>query len=163
MVALLQFRFNDLTYSGSGAVNTQANSLLNADALRQLTGHRGEGIKIGVISNGVDDLAEKQKTHEVPENMVVNQALASKGYEGTAMIQLVHDMAPDAKIFFTSDGNKPGAPASLVDRAIAAFQWLVDQKVDIIVTDVSYNFEPVFFDGRFLAQYRHAAPRSAGR
>jgi hypothetical protein len=84
LVAVLQFRFSDLSYEGQGVAYTEGDVKLNADALRLLTGARGEGIRIGVISDGVNDLAEKERTGDLPDrqrdpdgppNVEVNAAL----------------------------------------------------------------------------------------
>src|SRR5574337_750012 len=55
---------NALTRTGS--VDTQGDSILGAAQYRQLTGFTGQGIAVGVISDGDDHIASSQSTGDLP-------------------------------------------------------------------------------------------------
>jgi len=82
----------------TGSVTTEGDAILNADQLRA-QGFDGSGAKVGVISDGVDSRASAQATGDLPAtvNIVTN---AGSGDEGTAMLEIVHDLAPGAGLSF---------------------------------------------------------------
>ena len=73
-----------------------------ADEARRVLGVDGSGIGIGVLSDGVDSLAERQASGDLPADVTVYWA--GEGDEGTAMLEIVHDLAPGAKLYFTTVG-----------------------------------------------------------
>jgi len=122
--------------------NHAVKSYLNAGNLA------GDGLKIGIISDGTDSVATAISTGDVPADVViVNNRYG--GDEGTAMLEIVHDMAPNAKLFFSDYGNSMlGFNASI--------KALVDAGCDIIVDDIVYFAEPFFEDGvisKFIESY----------
>ena len=82
----------------TGSVNTEGDAILNADALRAL-GFDGGGVKVGVISDGVDNRASAQATGDLPANITI-VTHAGSGDEGTALLEIVHDLAPGADLGF---------------------------------------------------------------
>jgi hypothetical protein len=125
----------------------------------------GSGITVGVMSDSYDTNAAPNSaaldisTGDLPgagnpsgntEPVVVLQDQPAGTDEGRAMLQIVHDMAPKARLgFATADGGQlnfannirslaglPGAP-----RAVPGF------KADVIVDDIIYPDEPMFQDG----------------
>jgi hypothetical protein len=125
----------------------------------------GSGITVGVMSDSYDTNAAANSaaldisTGDLPgagnpegntQPVVVLQDQPAGTDEGRAMLQIVHDMAPKARLgFATADGGQlnfannirslaglPGAP-----RAIPGF------KADVIVDDIIYPDEPMFQDG----------------
>jgi uncharacterized repeat protein (TIGR02543 family) len=107
-------------------------------------GVTGAGVKIGVLSDGVDSLAAKQAAGELPSNLTVLSGQAGSGDEGTAMLEIVYDMAPDAQLFF-ADGF--GGEDTLADN----IQALANAGCQIIVSDTFYIQEAVFQED-FIAQ-----------
>ncbi|HRX85555.1 MAG TPA: hypothetical protein P5572_11105, partial [Phycisphaerae bacterium] len=79
--------------------------LLGAGALQAL-GIDGTGIRVGVISDGVAGLAESQASGDLPAVVHVGSARVDgdaaagfgdePGAEGTAMLEIIHDLAPGA-------------------------------------------------------------------
>ncbi len=134
--------------AGSGAkpaatniVNTSEGVVTHrADLARQNIGAAGAGVKIGVLSDGVDFLSEVQATGDLPF-VTVLPGQAGFGQEGTAMLEIVHDMAPAAQLYFATAFN-----------GIASFaQNIRDLRTagcDIIVDDVSYFVETPFQKGQ---------------
>ena len=95
--------------TSEGDVAHQANVARSANSVD------GTGIGIGVISDGVNTLAGQQETGDVPARVTVLPGQAggsisyacggsSKGTEGTAMLEIVHDLAPGAELLFAT-GN----------------------------------------------------------
>ena len=87
------------TYTGS--VVTQGDTLLQAAAFRSATGVTGQGITVGVISDGDDHISSSQSTGDLPMNIMNDPndagSFHSSGDEGTAMMEIVYDIAPGVK------------------------------------------------------------------
>ena len=102
-------------------------------------GHIGSGATVCVLSDGVDSLADSQATGELPADVAVMPGQAGAGDEGTAMLEIVHDMAPGAKLVFATGFGGVAAMASSI-AALAAAPY----DCSIIVDDVSYFNEGAF-------------------
>ncbi len=88
-----------------GTVTSEGDGALNADAVRDLLGVTGAGVRVGVISDGIAGLDQSQASGDAPE-LRRQRAFGAQGLlagaEGTAMIEIVHDLAPDAEISFAN-------------------------------------------------------------
>ena len=105
----------------SGKVDTTEGDVAHrADVARSTYGVDGAGVVVGVISDGVETLADQQATGDVPAGVTVlpgqeggSLPLAcggrSKGSEGTAMLEIVHDLAPGADLFLRRRHWRAGA------------------------------------------------------
>lgn len=114
-----------------------------ADTARNLHGLDGRGIKICALSNGVDELVYSQATGELPAVEVL-PGQAGGGDEGTAMLEIVHDLAPGAALgFATAFGGVAEFAQNILDLAASGCQ--------IIVDDVIYLVESPFQDGDLAA------------
>ncbi|HEX8770588.1 MAG TPA: hypothetical protein VF711_07465, partial [Acidimicrobiales bacterium] len=131
-------------------VSTGVNAL-GAAAL-QARGITGSGVTVGVISDGVTSLAPAQAAGELPNVSLVGGV--GTGDEGTAMLEIVHDMAPGAALVFAPAGDD-----SL--SFVTALNALAAAKVNVIVHDVAFDIEPVFESG-FVAQTIDDLSRSSG-
>jgi hypothetical protein len=122
----------------TGSVTTEGDAILTADVLRD-QGFDGSGVEVGVISDGVDSRASAQATGDLPANVdiVTN---AGSGDEGTAMLEIVHDLAPGAELSFCG-----GLTSSLA--FIDCVEDLGAAGMDIIVDDIGFFGEPYFEDG----------------
>ena len=131
-----------------------------ANVARQTYNVDGTGIGIGVISDGVETLADQQATGDVPAQVLVlpgqeggSFPLAcggrSSGSEGTAMLEIVHDLAAGADLFFADGGGGPAQMAQNIEDLCAA-------GADIIVDDIGYLAASAFQDD-FIAQAVSAA------
>jgi subtilisin-like proprotein convertase family protein len=111
-----------------------------ADLARTRRRVAGTGVKLCALSDGVDSLAASQAAGELPAVDVL-PGQAGDGDEGTAMLEILHDLAPKAELgfatAFTSD-------ASFADN-IRALR--VQGGCDVIVDDVLYFNEHPFHDG----------------
>lgn len=99
----------------------------------------GSGMKIGIISNGVQYLANSVNTGELPSNVTVLSDEVG-GNEGTAMLEIIHDMVPGAELYFHDCGSNMLAFNKAIDDLVVA-------GCNIIVDDIGWSFEPCFEDG----------------
>jgi hypothetical protein len=81
------------------AVTSEADAILHMDQLRAM-GFRGGGVRVGVISTGVVNLASYQTAGVLPAGIYVSQDTAGTLDEGSWMLELVHQHAPDAVLGF---------------------------------------------------------------
>ena len=107
---------------------------------RTTYGVSGSGIGIGVISNGVDSLARLQASGDLPASVTVLPGQAGSGDEGTAMLEIIHDLAPDAELYFARGFDVGQA------RFAANVEALCAAGADIIVDDVLFIAEGAFQD-----------------
>ena len=139
-------------------VNTSEGDIAHqADRARRQYGVDGTGIGIGVLSNGVDTLAERQASGDLPPTVTVLPGQAGppepqqrKTFdEGTAMLEIVHDLAPGAELYFATAFGGQAQFATNIEA-------LCDAGADVIVDDVSYFADAVFQDD-IVAQGVNAA------
>lgn len=110
-----------------------------ADLARTLFGIDGSGVTVGVLSDGVDSLAALQTSGDLPMGVTILAGQAGSGSEGTAMLEIVHDLAPGADLLFaTAFGGEPQFAQNILDLQAAG--------ADILVDDVGYFAEGVFQD-----------------
>ena len=125
----------------TGTVTAQGDITHRANIARLLTNANGTGIKIGVLSDGVNSLAAGQASGDLPATVNVLPGQAGSGDEGTAMLQLIYDTAPGAQLYFAT------AFTSITSFA----QNIKDLRTagcDIIIDDVSYFNETPFQNGQ---------------
>ena len=126
--------------TNAGSVNSQGNVAHNATAARNFFGVSGTGVRIGVLSDGVNFLAQLIASGNLPADLTVLPGQSGPpGAEGTAMLEIVHDLAPGAKLFFATAFNSIESFADNI-RALRA------AGCDIIVDDVIYTNESPFHD-----------------
>ena len=124
-----------------GSVTTEGDIIHRASELRSNQGLDGTGVKVGVISDGVDNLSSAQATGDLPAGITM-QTYAGSGDEGTAMLEIIHDLASGAELGFC------GPNTSL--EMINCVSDLADPTkfgADIVVDDLGFIFEPYFEDG----------------
>src|SRR5206468_3996523 len=86
----------------AGSIISQGDAILGAQALRNTYGADGSNVRVGVISDGMEGLAASQASGDLPavNTTTCNKAPsgtptdAGAGAEGTAMSEIVHDLAP---------------------------------------------------------------------
>ena len=138
-------RLPDYGFARAGSVNTEGDALLKAANVRSTFGVDGTGVRVGVISGGVEGLAASQASGDLP---TVNTATCDvapgsptdqgAGGEGTAMLEIVHDLAPGAELWF----GYFGSTSLFFNDAVNCLAG----HVDVIVDDIGfYNLGP--YDG----------------
>src|SRR5262245_21310187 len=130
----------DRAVARTGSITTQGDAASRADVLRT-RGVDGTGVVVGVISDGIDSLAAAQATGDLRDVVVPNDTRCQRGAgdEGTALLEIVHDVAPGARLLFSG----PSTSLDMVD----AVQCLVDAGANVIVDDLGFFGEPYFEDG----------------
>ncbi len=111
-----------------------------ADLAASIFGANGTGVKVGVLSDGVDALATLQGSGDLPAVTVLS-GQAGSGNEGAAMLEIVYDMAPGAQLYFAT------AFASLASFA-TNIHSLQAAGCNVIIDDVSYFVETPFQMGQ---------------
>src|SRR3954468_836182 len=128
------------TQTGQGSRSSQGDVTHLAYAARAAFGADGSGIKIGVLSDGVVSLATSQASGDLgPVTVLPGQT--GTGDEGTAMLEIIHDLAPGAQLYFATAFTSITSFANNI-RALRA------AGCDIIVDDVAYFAETPFQDGQ---------------
>lgn len=110
-------------------------SLARIEALHR-AGFTGRGIKVGVLDLGFhryDELVKKGELPE-PENFMVFSQHQGFGPQvhGTACAEIVHDVAPDAKLVIAQAGPGLENAGATEAEIMEAARWLESQGVDII-------------------------------
>ena len=149
-----------------GKATSQGTTILGTAAVNQ-RGFDGTGITVGVISDsfdkGTDTTDLTYATHAADD--VVNGDLPGPGNpngyttpvdvvadaasgdyqtdEGRAMLQIVHDVAPGARLMFHAAGTTPETLAA----AITSLRSQTNPACDVIVDDFAFAEEPFFSDG----------------
>ena len=155
-----------------GSVISEGVTQLNVAAARKEFGVDGEGIEVGVLSDSFDqateavpggpiasDAQEDEETGDLPgskspcatQKTAVDELQPYEFFEqepsfdeGRGMLQIVHDVAPEADLAFHSAFNgELDFAAGIEDLAAAG--------ADVIVDDVGYFEEPFFQDGPVAA------------
>ena len=139
-------------------VTSQGDHTHRADDTRNTFGYSGETIKIGVLSdsyNANKGAAADIASGDLPGSgnpfgnttavTVVqdkkNSLLVTNSDEGRAMLQIVHDLVPKAKLFFATANVSEAGFATNIKKLRDTYGC------DIIIDDVSYYDEPTFQDG----------------
>ncbi len=123
----------------TGSVNSAGDAVLRANQARSTFGVEGSGQKVGIISDGVSHLSASQASSDLPVGVnVINNRLG--GDEGTAMLEIVHDLAPGAGLAFADAG---------LDQADFAnnINLLQQAGCTVISDDIIYLLESVYEDG----------------
>ncbi len=134
-----------------GSVTSQGDVTHKAATARTTFSVNGSGVKIGIISDSYNSsgaAAANVTAGDLPGvgnpngfTTPVTVILDASGTdEGRAMLQIVHDLAPGAQLFF---GTANGGPAGFAQRILD----LRTAGCDIICDDIYYANEPPFQDG----------------
>jgi hypothetical protein len=138
-------------YNRTGGANTEGDAILKANLLRGL-GFNGQGIRVGVVSDGSNDWTSARDSADLPSSLrrfgsctaqpeVIESCISERSCnEGTAMAEIIHDLAPSAELAV--------AAASTTLEFIQGINQLATVfEADIIVDDLGFYMEPYFEDG----------------
>jgi subtilase family protein len=135
----------NLPPTGQGSRSSEGDVTHRAFAARGAYHIDGSGLKIGVLSDGVRTLAASQASGDLGQVTVIGPAAPCAATttcdEGTAMLEIVHDLVPGAQLYFASAFVSITSFADNI-RALRA------AGCDIIVDDVFYFVETPFQDGQ---------------
>jgi len=128
-------RTNVGALTSQGYISHKANLVVNS-------GIDGTGVRVGVLSDSAEAVADLISSGDLPADTVIVPGQAGAGEsEGSAMMEIVHDIAPGAKLFFATAFNGETSFADNIRTLRNVYHC------DIIVDDVSYFDEPAFQDG----------------
>jgi len=122
----------------NNVVDSEGDYTHQAYTARTSFGVNGTGVKIGVLSDSVDYLGSSQIAGLV--TVLSGQSGTPATGEGTAMLEIVHDLAPGAQLYFAT---ALGSEANFANN----IQQLQAAGCNIIVDDELYNDESPFQDG----------------
>jgi uncharacterized repeat protein (TIGR03803 family) len=124
-------------------VDSQGDYTHQANTARTTFGVNGTGVKVGVLSDDVDYLNS-------PQTQIAGKVIVLSGQsgltnsqitgEGTAMLEIVNDLAPGAQLYFAT---AEGGDANFANN----IQQLQAAGCNIIVDDELYDDESPFQDG----------------
>lgn len=141
--------------SNSGIVNSSGDTALYTNLVRNGYHLSGDGVKVGVISNSYNTLPGNPAQTDIvngdlpgagnpdepePVHVLQEYPYGRATDEGRAMLQIVHDIAPKAKLAFRTGFISAGDFAE-------GIRALKDDSCNIVVDDVTFITEPFFKDG----------------
>ena len=139
--------------TNAGSVTTNGDEFLGAKDVRSELSVDGAGVKIGVISDGVRTLRDSKRSGDLPNEVEIGYVenchkVPTSCNEGTAMLEIVHDIAPGAQLGFyygfTTVAFKEGV------------DYFRKNRYDIIVDDILFFLEPYFEDGPVARKAKQA-------
>ena len=129
-------------WSSVGSVTTVGDAIHRAVDARAIVPGAGAGVSVGVISDGVGQLEASIASGDLPQSVELISAggpEGGQGTEGTAMLEIVHDLAPGARLLFAA----PRTSAEMV----TAIDALAGAGANVVVDDLVFTDEPKFVDG----------------
>src|SRR6266496_781215 len=122
--------------TGQGSRTTEGDATHRAFSARGTFHVDGTGVKIGVLSDGVTNLAASQALGDLgPVTVLPGQT--GSGDEGTAMLEIIHDVAPGAQLYFATAFSGIAGITTFAQN----IRDLRTAGCDIIVDDVFYFVE----------------------
>ena len=122
-----------------GSVTTEGDIVHKTANVRSGYGYTGAGVKIGIISNGVKHINDSKESGDLPDDVhVLSDEVGGDG--GTAMLEIVHDMVPDAELYFHDMGDDEIEFNYAIDA-------LVSSGCKVICDDIYWQGQPYFEDG----------------
>lgn len=112
------------------------------DIARSRFGVTGQAVKIGLLADSIDlnILADLQANGDLPAVTILKDQQGNGRSTGTAMLEIIHDLAPDAELFFATSANGAASFArNIIDLRRAG--------CDIILDNTTYLDESPFQDG----------------
>lgn len=161
----------------AGSEMTEGDAVMQSDTVRSSLGFTGAGVRVGVISDGVSGLPQSVTDGDIPTGSdtscdplgirtsgVICKSFSSDGIapalssEGTAMLEIVHDIAPDATLVFSNvatsadficalEWMKTPTTSTVSNTNCSTINGQAGGGVDILVDDLGFYGEPFFEDG----------------
>lgn len=141
-----------LPIANGGLAETLGDSSVYAGVTRRSYNVTGSGIRVGVLSDSYAMAPAHPLTTPLSEDLGRDLPIAdsiqllgdyfTRGTdEGRAMMQIIHDVAPGARLAFKTGFISPG------DMALGIHRLATEANCDIIVEDVTHVTEPFLKDG----------------
>lgn len=136
-IALEKVLPNGTVSTGNSA--SEGDAAHRASTVRGTFNVNGTGVKIGVLSDGVTTVAASQTSGDLGA-VTILAGQDGSGDRGTAMLEVIHDLAPGAQLYFAA------STTSIVQFA-QNIRDLRTAGCDIIVDDTTWATESPFQDG----------------
>ncbi|HEY5952126.1 MAG TPA: S8 family serine peptidase, partial [Kofleriaceae bacterium] len=129
-------------FASTGSRTSEGSKAHGVDRARKLYNVDGSGVTIGVLSDSDDGREQSIATGDLPPSTIAipGQDGRPGSGEGTAMMEIVHDVAPGANLVFATAFNGPESFADNIRRL--RFEY----HCDVIVDDIIYFFESPYQD-----------------
>jgi hypothetical protein len=124
----------------AGSVTSEGDVAHAAASVRARYGVDGTGVKVGVLSDGIDGYYTRQLSGDVSE-ITLLPGQSGYGSEGLAMLEIVHDLAPGAQLVFATAVEGVASFAANIEALRAS------HGCNVIIDDVTYFDEGAFQDG----------------
>jgi hypothetical protein len=122
----------------NNTVDSEGDYTHQTHGARTTFGINGTGVKVGVLSDSVDYLTTSQIAGKV--TVLSGQSGEPATGEGTAMLEIVNDLAPGAQLYFATGSSSDASFANNIQSLQAA-------GCNIIVDDEQHYDESPFQDG----------------
>ena len=133
-----------------GSVDSQGDKAQRSDLARATYGVNGAGVTVGALSDSYNNLggeAADIASGDLPSGVIVLEDIPGGGSdEGRAILQIVADVAPGAKLAFNTAFLGQAAFANGI-KNLAKPVAAGGAGASVIVDDVIYLAEPMFQDG----------------
>jgi hypothetical protein len=143
------------------AIDGNAVTIMHADQFVAQAGGGGAGVLVGVQSQGVASLSTIQGRHELPNVQVLTTAAGGSNSpyadEGTALLQEVHAVAPNASLAFCEPQTFVEYTACLQQFVNAGSTVMVDDILFLDQDPMSSNGTDAQALGHFLASNPNVA------
>ncbi|MDI6767981.1 MAG: S8 family serine peptidase, partial [Bacteroidota bacterium] len=142
-----------ISYAKTGSVTSAGDAQLFADKARDLFYTTGVGIKVGTISDGMQYRGNSQQSGDLPSSLGwVDNAHEYEGAEGTALMEIIYDLAPGAELWFGAIGKRimPNGsvtydvPVNMANRIYS----LENTGCKVIVDDIGWLTGTSWFEDR---------------
>jgi subtilisin-like proprotein convertase family protein len=130
----------DEATTNAGSVESEGGVTHGATSFREKYRVDGSGVKVGVLSDSVDFLSNVRQSGDLPEVTIIPGQEGLGSGEGTAMLEIVHDLAPGAELYFATAFRGEASFAQNIRALHAA-------GCRIIIDDITYFNESPFQDG----------------
>ncbi len=142
----------------TGSVTSQGDAGHRSVEVRTTYGFSGSGRKVGIISDGIAGIGASQASGDIPPDYEAQSARGdrnlSAGAEGTAMLEIVHDLAPGAALAFANMSTS-AEMIHAIDILDTTF------RCNILCDDVGFADEPFFEDGPIVTRINQAVANGA--
>ncbi|HWJ26209.1 MAG TPA: S8 family serine peptidase [Flavisolibacter sp.] len=150
--------------ANTGLIQSQGVTAMKADNVQNGFHLTGESVKVGVISDSYNTLPNQDVVNgdlpggpgnlinPNPVEVLMDYPYGPRTDEGRAMLQIVHDVAPKAKLAFRTGFITAGDMAQ-------GIQQLGDLNCNVIVDDVTFITEPFFRPGVIANAIHNASAR----
>ncbi len=138
-------RLQDIGRGSVRSITTEGLEILRGDDAQNSFGAFGENITVGVISDGIERWEESRSNGDLPQSITIVDP--GKGSEGTAMMEIIYDFAPQANYYFGGLDFDTDGPLDMRDRITA----LMYQGCKVIVDDIGWFYGYSYFQENELS------------